>query len=1043
MAKKQVRKYLFVPGGAGTGHTGGSATSGYIVVEGKQDLYKLLLITNVTRGVIYYNFADTQNTGATITYKPGGIKTSDADNSVVTYDNIPAGSGTVGNALLQNAITLGETRIYITDIDTSGHEPDDEISIFIEEQYQLVRTWNDFGTDAIERQRVANPQSQIDADFEYGLQGTKWQGFELVNAYPSVYEAPGNELSISEVESDNSSISLITVTSASHGLLVNDPFTIQQVDVNATGFTRAQGTSLVYSVPNSNQFTYYAKGQVTPYWLGTNNSIISPRTIVRKGGFYSGADLPAIFFNSNGASPASSITIHFSSPHGFTPGMPLLVGCDSTYTTGGLSLTNLPGAYYANSIPTAYSVEFTARGAVTTPSGNVAPNASTNKFKVYTRNDGFFLHRPGDGGVLLGTASAVHGAAATRQSKKYFRYQSGKGFLYTTGVLFAPNYDITNIEVDNKPNVNAGVARIRIETAVPHGCQIGAIIRVMGVATNGYNGQYTVVGIVSDNSLDVIAIQILDSTEGDISRVPKLYMYQWHGACIRTGPHDDANGMFIEYDGQRFNVVKRTSTLQLAGTATFTPNSNTIQGVNSLWSNQLKIGDRVVIKGMVHKVNYINSGTQISVTPDFRGTATTSGNYMWKVEEIRVKQEDFNFDTVDGNGPSGYKLDPNHMQMVGIQFTWYGAGFMDFMVRGTDGNFIIMHRMKQNNINVTASMRSANLPVRYEVNNEGAAGVTALRSVGFSSGEVSTMAIENAEFYPDSGYVYVDYELIKYESIDREDTPYPTLNTLTRIAAANVFLGGSYRTIHGNTTPRGHTYGAGVELVSLTASPNMSHWGSSYIMDGGFDLDRGYAFSYSRAPAPIYSNITSYFGVRLAPSASNGLTGDLGVKELLNRAQLLLQDIDVTVGNVRVAVAAGDAPGIAREQVGANTAIIVQGILNPSNYSDSETWTPLNATTYGNQPSFTQIAATPTFTSGTAAVAGEKIFEFIASPGQLNQLKLSDIKELTQSAVGGRGTFPNGSDTLYINMAVYPTDVSGQRTLGNVSATLRWNEAQA
>jgi len=419
---------------------------------------------------------------------------------------------------------------------------------------------------------------------------------------------------------------------------------------------------------------------------------------------------------------------------------------------------------------------------------------------------------------------------------------------------------------------------------------------------------------------------------------------------------------------------------------------------------------------------------------------------MYKVEEVRAKQEDFNYDTVDGNGPSGYKFDPNHMQMIGIQFTWYGAGFIDFMIRGTDANFIIMHRMKQNNINVTASMRSANLPVRYEVNNEGASGVTALKTSGSLGAAVTaTMAVEYADFFPDSGFVYMNYELIKYTSISRNDIPWPTLNGLTRCAGANVFLGGLYRTIHGRPTPQNHGEGSGVELVSLVASPNMSHWGSSYIMDGGFDLDRGYAFSYSQSPTQVFSNLQSYFGIRLAPSASNGLTGDLGVKELLNRAQLLLQDIDVTVGNVRVAVAMGDAPGLARDQVGANATIVVQGILNPSNYSESETWTSLNATTYGNQPSFTQIASSPTFAAGTgtAAVAGEKIFEFTASPGQLNQLDLSGIKELTQSAVGGRGTFPNGSDTLYINMALFPSDGTGERIIGNVSATLRWNEAQA
>ena len=1026
MAKRQVRKYQFVPGVAG---------AGYLVVEGKQDLYKLLLITNVTRGIIYYNFADTQNTGATVLYKPGGIKTSTADTSVVTYDNIPVGTGTIGSALLQNAITLGETYIYIDDIDTSGHSANDQISIFVEEQYQLVRTWNDFGTDAIERQRVANPQSQIDADFEYGLQGTKWQGYELVNQYPSVYEFPGNELTITAIESDNANPSLVTITAPNHGLDVNDPFTVQQVDVNAPGFTRAQGTSLVAANTGVNSFTYYAKGQITPFWLGTNNSIISPRTIVRKGGFYSGADLPSIQFISNGGTP-SSITVHFSSPHGFTPGMPLMVGANSTVSAG--QFANLPGAYYANSIPTPFQVQFVARGLVDTSAANVAPNPATNEFVIYTRNDGFFLHRPGDGGVLLGTASAAHGASATRQSKKYFRYQSGKGFLYTTGVLFAPNYDMANIGTYDTGGIVSVGANVKITTSVPHGCQIGAVIRVTGVDTGGYNGQFTVGAIGSDVVLYAPAHSTLSGTVGDISRVPKLYMTNWHGACIRTGPHDDANGMFFEYDGRYFNVVKRTSTLQLAGTATFTPNDNIIRGVNSLWSNQLKIGDRVVIKGMVHKVNFVSSATQISVTPDFRGASTTSGNYMFKVEETRIQQQDFNYDPADGTGPSGYKMDPNHMQMIGIQFTWYGAGFMDFMVRGTDANFIILHRMKQNNINVTASMRSANLPVRYEVNNEASQGVVAKRGGTTSSSETGSMEISDGTFFPDSGFIYCNYELIKYNSIDRNDLPYPTLNGLTRCAALPLFLGGSSRTVHGRPQPQALGEGDGIELVSLTASPNMSHWGSSYIMDGGFDLDRGYAFAYSQSPTTVFSNLTAYFGIRLAPSASNGLTGDLGIKELLNRAQLLLQDIDVAVGNSAV-----ESSDLGSRTLAANSSILVQGILNPSNYNDSQTWTPLNDTAYGNQPSFTQIAVSPNFTTGTAAIAGEKIFEFIANPGQLNQLDLTGIKELTQSAVGGRGTFPNGSDTLYINMALYPTNAADHRMMGNVSATLRWNEAQA
>jgi len=53
----------------------------------------------------------------------------------------------------------------------------------------------------------------------------------------------------------------------------------------------------------------------------------------------------------------------------------------------------------------------------------------------------------------------------------------------------------------------------------------------------------------------------------------------------------------------------------------------------------------------------------------------------------KVKQSEFNLDRLDGTGPSGYDIDIAKMQMIGIQYSWYGAGFIDFMLRGSNGNF--------------------------------------------------------------------------------------------------------------------------------------------------------------------------------------------------------------------------------------------------------------------------------------------------------------------------------------------------------------------
>jgi hypothetical protein len=61
----------------------------------------------------------------------------------------------------------------------------------------------------------------------------------------------------------------------------------------------------------------------------------------------------------------------------------------------------------------------------------------------------------------------------------------------------------------------------------------------------------------------------------------------------------------------------------------------------------------------------------------------------------------------------------------------------------------------------------------------------------------------------------------------------------------------------------------------------------------------------------------------------------------------------------------------------------------------------------------------------------------VSNPGNTDLLSLESLKELTSTAIGGRGTFPNGPDVLAIN--VYK--VAGAATPANV--ILRWGEAQA
>ena len=71
------------------------------------------------------------------------------------------------------------------------------------------------------------------------------------------------------------------------------------------------------------------------------------------------------------------------------------------------------------------------------------------------------------------------------------------------------------------------------------------------------------------------------------------------------------------------------------------------------------------------------------------------------------------------------------------------------------------------------------------------------------------------------------------------------------------------------------------------------------------------------------------------------------------------------------------------------------------------------------------------------AQPGETVLSFIATPNERASLDLSQLKELTNTTLGGRGTFPNGPDVLAIN--IYKT--TGSDVVANL--ILRWSEAQA
>lgn len=968
MSKQLIRDYVFTPGAAGVGT---------IKIPGRYDLHEILLITNTNTNTMLYNFADTAFSTTSISFTSGN------STDFPTLNQRADGYTT---------ITLG--------ISTVGQSASDPLQIFIEEKDQSFRPYR-FGTDAIERMRVSTPQSMIDADFEYGLQPTKWAGYGTVRGYPSTYELPGVDLTVTAVTTDyqttSTTNSLITVTfSGLHGLVAGNVVNVSGLNPAIAGFSRADGNFIIFSAPTTSSITFFARGVVGTV---SGQSLFADATVVKRGLLYTGASIPVASATSNGANP-SVITLNFTNPHGLIPGTTI-----HSIVASGTSADLASGPFIITSVPTATSLTYTARaGAIV-----VSPATVT----LYALSNSTILHRSQDGGVILSTKTPTYGAAVVRQTKKYFRYQSGKGFLWSSGTLFKPNYDIKTITASG---TSIG-STITVSTDdIDHGLQVGAVITLSGITTSGYNGQYTVASIVSDYQFTVTATSVLGSATPTLDVVATIYVDSWKGASIRAGMFDEQNGIFFEFDGSRLLVVQRSSTTQITGTLSVTANSNAVTGSGTRFTSQLKVGNRIVIRGMTHFVTQVVSDTSIFISPDYRGT-TASGLKASLITEKRVPQSQFNIDKVDGTGPSRFNLNLSKMQMVGMQYSWYGAGFIDFMIRGADGNWVFVHRMKNNNVNDESYMRSGNLPVRYSIENDSPSSFL----TGSMTNSQTTIPLADLTYFPDSGTAYIDNEIISYTG--RSVTSGAgNLTGCTRAATLSQYNGGTTTGFTAGAAAT-HASGTGVILIGNTCSPTLSHWGSALIMDGGYDNERGYLFNYQRTGMSLTTTTQTAFLVRLAPSVDNSQTGSLGGKNLLNRSQLLLEAIAATVS----AGAAG---------VG---AIVIEGVLNPKNFS-SATWVNLGIESNGGQPSFAQVSTSFTWSSSTYALPGEQVFALTGPTSTTGadsvSLDLSQLKELTGAPLGGDYKYPDGSDILAINVRLTNATASGH-------IILRWSEAQA
>jgi hypothetical protein len=560
------------------------------------------------------------------------------------------------------------------------------------------------------------------------------------------------------------------------------------VTVTGTGFTfsaASYGTPIVVqdtlnpiangvfaidtaSVPSSTNFSYIARAAAT-----TSGSIFDTfKTQVSQATFYTNA---AIGGTPTITSSGNKVTVTTTIPHGLSLGNEIQV-------TGTTAATSTPpnGTWLVSQItsPTTFSF-FTSAAPVGAISGGT----------IYVCGQGTVLHRPFDGGVIFSSNGQSNYESQVRQTRRYFRYQSGKGLQFSSGTILKPNFQLDGLSYSQSTGL------VTVTTKDQHNVQPGSSIVISGANESFFNGTFTLYSVAGYNTFTYTPV-----TNPGVNTVASGVYYasivNWFGAVNRLGIFDQQNGLFFEFDGQTLYAVRRNSTYQISGRVSVNSGSATVTqatGFTTTFSKQLAPGDYIVLRGQSYRVDSITSDTSMTISPAYRGSDNVVAAPVTKTIDLKIPQSQWNLDKMDGSGsngtdgssrtsPSGYVLDLSRMQMFYIDYSWYGAGFIRWGIRGTDGDVTYVHKLANNNTNFEAYMRSGNLPGRYESITQPPL-TTTTAAIGASD---TSILVANTTDFPNAGTLTIK-SASTYENVNYTGKTASSFTGLTR-AKAGAFV---------------------------------------------------------------------------------------------------------------------------------------------------------------------------------------------------------------------------------------------------------------
>lgn len=636
---------------------------------------RLVLITNVTTGAVIYNFSD-PNLKATSYSAAGGqqfpqltqAQQSAGQTTIVLNFNTAAATPTMSSGdKLQILIDEYEERFLPAEayVDPANKFRVSTPQSLIDTDFELGlqnTKWEFFqsqnGAQSVFTRPTDTPLQPVYAGMGYSLinpsvvvsgnvatvSGLTLPTAPVVGSYIYVVDAAGNSnfsgvrYTVKSGASTSSFTFDITLGNATYTpqLLVlgsvagvagtNPTYAVISVtnDIAAGTGAVAQGTPILvqdtfdeFSADGTFTVAYVstatrAFGFIPKSATNNINVLNRPNTVAYVGAYYgsyaAGSNIQISALVSDGA---RTITVTTVNPHGLSVGSPIAVV--------GTNAVNANGPWYILSVPSPTTFTYATIGTVGAGSQLLIGTA------LYLRPEGNQTHRPGDGGVQITPGNNVVGAQAVRQTRRYFRYQSGKGIQFSTAFTFKPNYDIVSV------SVAGNIATVIVDQ--DHGLKPGAVVRFTGLTAtniadqNVYNNTFTVLGS-QPISAKQFSVQ-LSATPTDTNpggAVPTCEVVEARGYAARAGLFDEQNGMFWEFDGATLNVVRRNATSVMRGTTinVVTGSTLVIGDSRTRFTKQVFAGDRIVIRGQTYTVTSVISDVQMTINPAYRAATPST-----------------------------------------------------------------------------------------------------------------------------------------------------------------------------------------------------------------------------------------------------------------------------------------------------------------------------------------------------------------------------------------------------------------------------------